>query len=149
MSKDDTRNSHNQPQPYVKIAAQLGHQLSIECEATGVPDVTMSWQKHFRPPKPSDISLDDLDDDGIDDKDNDYTEKEMVDSEDIKKKKMKYKLKNRREKQQRDYPISDFNQVHTIFVMTKTYRAHNLTEDIPYYQLELHPNSYFSDIQNK
>ena len=119
MSKDRTRK--NRPPPYVKVAAQIGHQLSIECQATGVPDVSIGWQKHYRPLKEEPIFLDDFtnnDDNEDEDRYFDLEEGLFDDAKDIKEtdsvkiKKRKYNLKNnKRNKEKKDYPISAYNQV--------------------------------------
>ena len=121
LSKDRTRKKSDRPPPYVKVAAQIGHQLSIECQATGVPDVSIGWQKHFRPSKEETIFLDDFtnnDDKEDEDRYFDLEEGLFDDAKDIKEtdsvkiKKRKYNLKNnKRNKEKRDYPISAYNQV--------------------------------------
>ena len=121
LSKDRTRKKSDRPQPYVKVAAQIGHQLSIECQATGVPDVSIGRQKHFRPSKEEPSFVDDF-------KNNDDQEdeiryfdldeslfddtKKIKETDSVKIKKRKYNLKNnKRNKEKKDYPISDYNQV--------------------------------------
>ena len=121
LSKDKTRKKSNRPQPYVKVAAQIGHQLSIECQATGVPDVSIGWQKHFRPSKEEPIFLDDFKNN--DDQEDEFRyfdldeslfddTKKIKETDSVKIKKRKYNLKNnKRNKEKRDYPISSYNQV--------------------------------------
>ena len=53
LSRSKKLSVQERPPPYVKVAAQLGHQLSIECRGSGVPDSMFGWQKHYKPPKNS------------------------------------------------------------------------------------------------
>ena len=112
LSKDTSRNVNENLPPYVKVAAQLGHQLSIECRATGVPDVSISWQKHFKPSKLNDKEIDDLDDDNFDERDDKYSKADSKETDSVKIKKRKYNLKHKkRNKEKKDYPISVYSQV--------------------------------------
>ena len=112
MSKDTSRNVDRNSPPYVKVAAQLGHQLSIECRATGVPDVSVAWQKHIKPSKLNHKVINDFDDDSFDQEDDIYSRTESKETDSVKIKKRKYNLKNKkRNKEKKDYPISDYRQV--------------------------------------
>ena len=111
MSRDTTRNANDRPPPYVKVAAQLGHQISIECRGTGVPDVSIAWQKSFRPSKMNDDLSDYPETDNSDEDGNLYDTRDGTNQESVESKKRKYKLKNRQNKQKKDYPIAEFNQV--------------------------------------
>ena len=122
LSKDRTRKKSDRPQPYVKVAAQIGHQLSIECQATGVPDVSIGWQKHFRPSKEEPFFLDDFKSkDATEDEIYKYLDldeslfddnKNIKETDSVKLKKRKYDLKNnKKNKEKRDYPISAYNEV--------------------------------------
>ena len=80
--------------------------------ATGVPDVSIAWQKHFRPSKLSDKVIDDLDDVNTDQEDDIYSTTDSKENDSVKLKKRKYNLKNKkRNKEKKDYPISDYREV--------------------------------------
>ena len=78
-----------------------------------MPDVSIAWQKSFRPSKINDDLTDYPEIDNSDEDGNLYdTTRDGMNQESVESKKRKYKLKNRQNKQKKDYPIAEFNQVH-------------------------------------
>ena len=117
MREDPKINNKDLPPDYVKIAAQLGHQLSIECRASGVPDATIGWQKHYKPPNP-DLNRENGGNGGSSWSSDDSRDSNGVRNGDTKDGQgissgMKYRYKwtasHRREK---DYPISAYKEVY-------------------------------------
>ena len=116
MREDPKINNKDLPPDYVKIAAQLGHQLSIECRASGVPDAKIGWQKHYKPPKP------DLNRDNGGNGDGSWNADDPRDSFGIRNEGktdgqgissgMKYRYKwTASHKREKDYPISAYKEV--------------------------------------
>jgi hypothetical protein len=133
LSKDTSRNVDRNSPPYVKVAAQLGHQLSIECRATGVPDVSVAWQKHIKPSKLNHKVIENFDDDSFDQEDDIYSRTESKETDSVKIKKRKYNLKNKkRHKEKKDYPISDYRQVNRRHICE--YQISHITKKITRWQ---------------